>query len=211
MSIVTENLGLIKPEIADEIHQTIVDLANNFQKISDVAEIYMNGFPTSGYWIVSDRVWSSTPIIGGYAGWINIREGTAASKWSSLTSFTLGDLIVPTIDNGHYYTCTQTGYSAVNEPTFPVTSGGTVEDTMGKTTWQASTTYAINDIVVPSIGNNRFYVCTVAGISGSTEPIWSTVDGGTVSDGAVVWIGFRILIWQEQGISAHFRPFGKID
>jgi len=61
-----------------------------------------------------------------------------------------------------------------------------VESTWG-TTWQASTTYAAGDFVVPTTLNGFTYECTTGGTSGTTEPIWPTTIGQTVTDGSVVW------------------------
>ena len=211
MSSVTSNLQLIKPALEDEIHQTIQDLANNFQKIDDAAELYMDFPPISGLWKKGRKIYKLNPSIGDYVGWVNIREGMAAPKWINLNSYSVGDIIVPINDNGHYYECIQSGRSGVSEPTFPVSSGQTVRDIQGATIWEPSKNYNLNDIVIPSIDNNRFYVCTVAGLSGTSEPQWSLVDGGTVDDNMVVWTGYRIVTWQEKGVAALFRPFGKID
>lgn len=211
MSTTTSRLGLIKPAISDEVQQTIVDLSSNFQKIDDVAEIYMINQPTQGNWKVGNRVWKSNPNIGDYAGWINIREGESCPKWNPLFQYNMGDKIVPINDNGHYYECIQTGRSGPNMPSFPTTAGGTIIDAQGGAKWSPTRSYKLNEVVFPSADNNRFYVCTVSGVSGSTEPVWSTVDGGTVSDGMTVWTGYRIVKWVEKGTAALFRPFGKID
>lgn len=204
-------MALIKPEIEDEIHQTIYDLAENFQKIDDVSEIYMSSIPNSGYWMKYQKIWNTEVDIGSNIGWINIREGQSAPKWESLKSYSVNDLLVPTENNGHYYKCIQGGYSGVTEPIFPTVEGQSVEDIFGSQTWQASVDRDVNDIVVPTIPNNRFYVCVTAGTNGTTEPEWPLVDEDEVIDGDVVWKGYRICVWEESGISAHFRPFGKVD
>ncbi len=43
------------------------------------------------------------------------------------------------------------------------------------------------DVVCPSAGNGFRYICTVAGVSGTTEPEWPVVIGDTVDDGTVTW------------------------
>lgn len=57
------------------------------------------------------------------------------------------------------------------------------------TSWQASTTYALGDHCFPSdpITTPYYYVCTVVGTSGATEPTWPTISGDTVTDGTVTW------------------------
>lgn len=55
--------------------------------------------------------------------------------------------------------------------------------------WTADTAYTTSDyMVTASTGNNgRLYKCTTAGTSRSTAPTWPTTNGGTVTDGTVVW------------------------
>jgi hypothetical protein len=47
--------------------------------------------------------------------------------WQSETAYSLGDIAVPTSDNGHYYKCTVAGTTAASEPTWPE-DGSTVSD-----------------------------------------------------------------------------------
>ncbi|MEQ7049501.1 hypothetical protein [Paenibacillus alvei] len=211
MSTLTNKLKLIKPEHTDETYQTILDLASNFQKIDDESEIYATSYPISGHHPVAGRVWNLKPDTGDYAGWICTRAGIAAPKWTGITSFSIGNRIVPSVDNGHVYECTQAGYSAVLEPTFPVASGSEVQDTKGAAVWKPSTIYKHHDVVFPTIDNGRFYVCVVAGESGIFEPTWAASNGITTNDGNAVWSSYRIAKWKEAGVASMFRPFGKID
>lgn len=206
----TQNLGLTIPNLNDEIHQTIVDLGNNFLAIDRNAELQQSHYPTTGHWNIGARIWNSAPSIGSSVGWINVRTGEAAPAWVNLTAYSVGDLIVPNQDNGHYYECIQSGRSGVNEPIFPLSAAGTIKDIHGSTTWQANKRYELNEIVIPTLENNRFYLCTVAGTSGGVEPNWTTTDGTSTDDHEVVWLSYRITVWQEKGVAAHFRPFGEI-
>lgn len=210
MSTLTTNLSLIKPAIGDEIHQTIVDLSLNFQKIDDVSELYSTAMPTSGDWVAPKRVWRLVPVAGGQMGWVVIRSGKAAPAWITLTSYALDDLVLPTVNNGHYYKCVQAGKSGVVQPTFPVSSGAIIDDTQGATFWQATTSYGLNTVVKPNVSNDRFYVCTTAGTSGSTEPTWLTTEGSTTSDNGTIWTCHVITKWQEFGVSVLFKDFGLI-
>lgn len=54
--------------------------------------------------------------------------------------------------------------------------------------WQASTAYAIGDILQPTVPNGRRYRCTTAGTSNVSEPTWPTIGiGSQVIDGTAVW------------------------
>ncbi|MBP2651353.1 MAG: hypothetical protein H6Q74_2178 [Firmicutes bacterium] len=53
--------------------------------------------------------------------------------------------------------------------------------------WAASTTYVVGDYVRPVTETGFVYRCTVAGISGISEPSWSTSSSTTTSDGGVTW------------------------
>lgn len=53
--------------------------------------------------------------------------------------------------------------------------------------WAASTAYSVGDYVIPTTANGHIYKCTVAGTSGSSEPVWPTTDGNIVVDGGVTW------------------------
>ncbi|PYY28383.1 hypothetical protein [Paenibacillus illinoisensis] len=211
MSTTTPKLGLLKPEHMDETYQTILDLATNFQKLDDNAISKLQTSPVTGLHNRGDYIQNNTPSIGDYWGWVCTRAGRAAPKWTGLTSFTLGQFMIPTVDNGHVYECVQSGYSVVLEPTYPVTSGTEFQDIKGATTWQPSKAYKQQDVVFPTTDNGRFYVCVVAGDSANFEPTWATSNGITTNDGTVVWSSFRIAKWKEAGTSAIYRPFGKIE
>lgn len=59
------------------------------------------------------------------------------------------------------------------------------------TAWAASTAYAAGDIrraTAPSVGNERCFVCIVAGTSGASEPTWTLTKGGKTTDNTVTWM-----------------------
>lgn len=211
MSTLTPKLKLIQPELSDNGRQTIQDLATNMAILDEAAEIYSDAIPRSGYWRKNKKVYFNNPQVGGHVGVVNLREGQAAYAWEAIRSYSVGDTVLSTTNNGHYYTCTQSGYSAPAEPNWLIASNSITEDTKNKKTWQAQFAYKLYDIVVPTIPNDRFYVCTVAGTSSSREPNWSTTNGNATSDGQVIWMTYKIVKWKESGISANFRPFGKIE
>ncbi|MCU6710075.1 hypothetical protein M6D81_15365 [Paenibacillus sp. J5C_2022] len=200
-----------KPEITDHIHQTVIDLHDNFQKLDDAAEVYIDATPTSGSWTKNKKLYYTQPQNGGYVGIINLREGKAAPRWGSITPYAIGDEVIPAEDNGHYYSCIQSGYSSPFEPVWSTSDSSVTEDTFNKEVWQPSKSYSLHDIVLSSITNDRFYVCITPGTSGVNEPQWATSNGVSTTDNEVVWMTYRIVKWQEVGSAAHFRPFGKIE
>ncbi|MVP00801.1 hypothetical protein [Paenibacillus lutrae] len=211
MSTFTQHLKLIQPELSDETHQTILDLADNFQKIDDAAEKNAPQIPTTGIYPKEYRLWNTSPAAGSYIGWVNTRTGAAAPFWQSYHRYHVGDLVVPAADNGHYYKCIHAGTSAIQEPSFPISSNAKIEDRKASSTWSPSRNYNHHDIVVPTVPNGFFYVCTVAGLSYSSEPKWMTSEGATTTDQSVTWTAYPLVTWEEQGTACLFRPFGKIE
>lgn len=68
--------------------------------------------------------------------------------------------------------------------------------------WQPSNDYRVGSIVTPKTipatpDGGHYYKCTVAGISGTTEPSWPIANGGTVPDGTVTWKESGSIIWQK--------------
>lgn len=55
--------------------------------------------------------------------------------------------------------------------------------------WQASTAYAVGDMVRPTtpLSPIKVFECTTAGTSGGTEPTWDTTVANTNADGTAVW------------------------
>ena len=69
--------------------------------------------------------------------------------------------------------------------------------------WQSNYSYSQGDIVKPTSGSDSFfYVCTIAGTSGSGEPTWPTNDGDNVTDGSVTWVAYAG--FSLDGCSANF-------
>lgn len=65
------------------------------------------------------------------------------------------------------------------------------------TSWQASHSYSVGNVVKPaSSPNGHVYLCTQAGTSEISEPIFPTTSGGTVVDSGVVWteLGNNVVI-----------------
>jgi hypothetical protein len=69
-------------------------------------------------------------------------------------------------------------------------SGWDANNTTGfnaQTVWQATHAYSLGEVRRPTSTNNRTYRVTTAGTSAGSQPTWPTTDGGTVTDGSVVW------------------------
>jgi prepilin-type N-terminal cleavage/methylation domain-containing protein len=115
------------------------------------------------------------------------------TPWQASMSYSNDDIVIPTTKNGLRYRCTIAGTSAVSEPTWPTTAGGTVtdggviwtEDTPPD--WDGLTAYSIGDFIIPTTNNGHRYRCTTAGTSAVSEPTWPTTKAGTVVDGTVIW------------------------
>lgn len=60
---------------------------------------------------------------------------------------------------------------------------------MAYTAWAATTAYVVGDIrrATTLQASGLVFRCTTAGTSGSTEPVWATDIGSTVTDGTVTW------------------------
>lgn len=211
MSTRTTNLDLVKPDLSDDVHTTISNLAKNMQKIDDASEVFVSDIPISGYFDYNVKRWNSQATIGEYVGWVNVRAGETAPLWQAKKTYNIGDKVVDSSNNSHYYTCTINGTSSVFEPSFPLTINSTVKDIKSAVTWSSNTYYEVDDIVLPTNSNGYFYVCIDEGNAGTIEPTWRTTDGQTFSDGDVTWIAHKTITWKESGTSANFRGFGKIE
>lgn len=57
-----------------------------------------------------------------------------------------------------------------------------------KTLWMPSATYMIGDTVQPiAFARHVIFLCTKAGTTNGTQPVWPTTDGEMVTDGTVTW------------------------
>lgn len=57
-------------------------------------------------------------------------------------------------------------------------------------TWSATSSFTAGAIVSPTSGNvafGHYFICTLGGVSGSTEPIWPTGFGEVIADGGARW------------------------
>jgi hypothetical protein len=213
--LTTSRHNLYKPEITDDIIDSINKISQNFDYIDDKLEESADNlvlYLQSGEFYEKGRkIWNNSPSIGEPLGWVNIRDGVYAPTWQRLTTYSVGSVVQPDENNGHYYECVVSGTSCINEPPFPLSSGQTVSEAVFATTWTASTIYNVGDIVKPTNGDESYiYRCITSGMSDVIEPTWIKTDGTTIVDGSVVWYVHKTVVWQEKGESCLFVPFGEV-
>lgn len=199
----------------DDIKQTVISYGENFVKIEKhlkESTITPDNLANGQLIEKGKTIWNSNPVIGGYIGWVNIREGKHSPNWKPKINYTVGQEIKAQPDNGNVYRCVTAGRSMVNHPTFLVGSGVEFYDANGNN-WFPNYNYQVNDVVFATNGSKLFYyICETAGITNTTEPVWSGVlSGNTVIDGSVVWRKEATIKWKQVDISAEFRPFGKVE
>jgi len=74
-------------------------------------------------------------------------------------------------------------------------------------TWEATTTYALNEIVMPTTPNGHQYICITGGQSSTSEPTWPTALNGTVDETAP-----GTARWQENsGINVYQQPDEQVE
>lgn len=79
--------------------------------------------------------------------------------------------------------------------------------------WTASHAYSSGQYAIPTTFDSiagqqgKIFKCTTAGTTGSSEPAWTTAEGGTVSDGTVVWTEASLLF--QAGTFTGLEPSGN--
>lgn len=215
MMIQTKKMGLKKPQVSDQVDQTIAWLADNFQVIDNHFEELISDAAThpemGEFFHAGKKFWNKNASRGDFAGWVNVREGVFAPSWQKQYSYAAGNKVKASPDNGHYYECIIGGTSGMKQPTFPTTSGSLVYDLYGHTAWKPSYHYKLDEIVVATNGDmSYYYKCIIEGASDSVEPAWGNISGSTIVDGSVHWYVYKTVQWKEMGASCEFVPFGTI-
>lgn len=149
---------------------------------------------------VGDRV-----VRGGRkaTAWVaaTVYSGAVERSWVASTAYVVGGLVTPTWGNGVRYRCTIAGTSGATEPLWSRQATAAVY-TDGTCTWvydALTTTVSATSYAEPTTPNGHVYKLVTAGTSGATtEPVWPTTSGATVTDGTATW--------QETGVSALLRP-----
>ena len=128
---------------------------------------------------------------GTTGGWVGYLVGTPnfqLREWTANVFNFAGERITEPINAvpGTYkvYDVTTTGWSGNTAPVWPGSGSVTANS---QPAWAATTAYTVGKTVRPISPNGEAYRCIVAGTSGGSEPVWSTTDGTTLTDGTVTW------------------------
>ena len=79
-------------------------------------------------------------------------------------------------------------------------------------TWTTATEYKKGvDLVIPTTPNGMMYECQSGGISGGTEPTFSTTEGETTTDGSVTWVtrAYDLLLNTGDSVTASIFKFSS--
>ena len=80
--------------------------------------------------------------------------------------------------------------------------------------WTAVTSYNSGDYVrqlaTPTVGNERVWKCTTAGISGAAEPSWTLTEGSTTNDGTAVWTEVTGIAAENEGGVIWAAPHARL-
>jgi hypothetical protein len=111
--------------------------------------------------------------------------------WAANTAYSAGQMALDT--NNSVQICTTGGTSGSASPSWNATVGGTTTD--GSTliwtlagpswVWKASAATTLDQQIRDSNGNIQ--QCVVAGTTGASQPVWSTMYGGATQDGTADW------------------------
>jgi lysophospholipase L1-like esterase len=153
--------------------------------------------------------------IGGTNGGVTHRGGwcidVVIAYWQPTTALQIGDRVPPegsTVGgaySGLWGVVVQSGTTGGTEPTWPTQLGQQVTD--GTVIWEmvqppfaprksqhwGSAFYVgLGAILRPGTPTGFYYQCTTAGQANAADPTWSTVLGGTTTDGTAVWTTIAI-------------------
>jgi prepilin-type N-terminal cleavage/methylation domain-containing protein len=123
----------------------------NYSAGDKVLPISMNGryytcvfAGTSG---ASEPNWfDNSNVTDGSVTWNN-NPSSKAGMWKTATDYAVGDIVIPTIPNGHFYRCKTAGTSGATEPIWPKTGGSTISD--GGVVWTRLIQYLKEAVGMP--------------------------------------------------------------
>lgn len=76
------------------------------------------------------------------------------------------------------------------------------------TTWATGVVRVVGDIIKPTTYNSHTYVCTTAGTShASTQPTWSTTNGGTTTDGSAIFTTYDMKTYNIKAPQSATVPY----
>lgn len=117
--------------------------------------------------------------------------GTASLEGSRVdgSTFTYAALAGNLAADGLYMTSSYSGTQKQITVDNNTISGFSVSDPIAAiSTRTNATAYGINSNTKPTVGNGRYYVAIVGGVSGGSEPTWNTTPGSTTTDGTITWV-----------------------
>lgn len=159
----------IKVALATSSYTPNKDTHNYFDDITN--EVSGTGYTAGGATLASKTI-----TLTAAASW--------ATTWASATAYKVGDLVRPTVDNGHLYRCIVAGTSDGVQPTWPTVNGQTVVDNTA--TWaEFGTNVVVFDSADPSwttstIASARYGVMyKVRGGASSADELIGYLDFGS--------------------------------
>lgn len=142
------------------------------------------------------------------------------SVYAINTIYKRGNFVTAIVDNGKMFECVKEGTSFSTEPTWNTTDNYfTIEN---PDLWVADTTFSDNDVILPTDYNGKAYIALTGGLTGSSEPNWTTTKGELNYDGAVTWQCIDIIdipnkvIWKTRSkditeISINWNEYIKLN
>lgn len=117
----------------------------------------------------------------------------STTTWAATTAYVLNQIVTQTAFPNAQFICTVAGTSGSTEPAWsasgPTTDGSVTWVSTGAITtfgWRPSHAFLVGAPTQPVPPNGFTYVCTIAGTTAASQPVWP-VSAGTVSDGSVTW------------------------
>ena len=143
------------------------------ESLDDNVVIHILRHPSAGSTMPLKEIHFAAPFLGYLyvaAEWLNGEVYhywiQSATEWSANTAYKPGDIVEPTTPNGYFYRASRTGPAGV--------------------AWAPNVARADGDVVEPTVSNGFEYtVIETYGAtprSGTVEPVWPTIDGGTVAE-----------------------------
>lgn len=134
------------------------------------------------------------------------------SRWQGSTGTNVGDKCIPAASAavsayaGLWAVCVQVGVTGSTEPVWPTQIGQQITDNScvwemvaspfavrRNQHWGSSFYAGVGAIVRPLVPTGFYYLCTTAGLTAAAgDPVYSSIIGGTVVDGAAVWTTIAI-------------------